>query len=70
MDLKAHIGIPIKESVLNPHLSPQLKNLILRCLEVDERKRISIAEIANHPYIAQLKSLFEVKTYSLGLKAS
>lgn len=32
--------------------SPQLLNLMQRCLEHDDQKRITIAEILRHPFLA------------------
>ena len=69
-DLKANIGVPIKESAISSRISPGLKNLIMKCLEIDERKRISVPEMCSHPYIQQLKYAFEGRSHSLTLKAS
>lgn len=45
MDLKMHIMNPIRPEAFNPTLSADLRDLIRRCLEIHEQKRISIQEI-------------------------
>ena len=53
-----HINVPVREQRFKNTLSQSLVNLIIRCLEVDWRKRPSIFELASHPYIQNLINEF------------
>lgn len=44
-DLKQAILQPITASDLKPSISPELKALIIACLQIDPHKRISMKEI-------------------------
>ena len=58
MELKLHINVQIREQRFKGTISPELRNLIMRCLEVDWRKRPSMFELAAHPYIQGLAKEF------------
>ena len=45
-ELKYNMSIPIGWSQLKPELSNEIKEVILKCLEVDEHKRASTEELA------------------------
>lgn len=45
LDLRRSLERGVGESELRRDLSPQLRELILRCLMVDEAKRISVDQI-------------------------
>lgn len=57
-ELKMHIRTPIRVEAINPRISYELKELILRCLDVDERRRISIQEIEQMPFMRRLTAQF------------
>lgn len=58
-DLRRLLKIPIKHNQLRVDLSPEIKQLITRCLEVKEEERISMEEIENLPYFQnKLESKF------------
>ena len=43
---------------INPTVSAQLRDLILKCLQVDERRRISVAQIGREAYMLELEAEF------------
>lgn len=67
-ELKQLLRVPIKKEQFKADLSPEVKELITRCLEVDEKHRISMDEIENLAYFQNkmnTKFLSEVKMNSL-----
>ena len=59
IELYTNLKIPLTKDKIHPSLSNELKDLILKCLEVDETKRITFQEMYNHPYIIYLRKLYE-----------
>lgn len=41
-ELRQSLSVPISKNQIKLDISPELKDVILKCLEVDEAKRISI----------------------------
>lgn len=60
-ELKYNLSIPIGWSQLKAQLSTDIKEVILKCLEVDESKRITAAQLGNLTY-------FKTKMPENGLK--
>jgi len=58
-DTQIMLGLPDWSD--NTALSPGLKDLIERCLKTDPRERISLEDIASHPWIVGSKDAKEVK---------
>ena len=58
-ELYANLKVPITKDRMLPNLSNELKDLMLRCLEVEEKKRITFQEMYSHPYIVYLRKLYE-----------
>lgn len=54
MDLKMHISRPIDERCFKPSVPQDLKDLIIKCLDVDWRRRISMNAIQFHPYMVRI----------------
>lgn len=50
-ELKLHIAKPISARAFKMSIPQDLKDLIIKCLEVDERRRISVRDLQFHPYI-------------------
>jgi serine/threonine protein kinase len=53
-ELKMHINKPINPKAFKPTIPHDLRDLIIKCLEVDYRKRISMQDIQFHPYIQRV----------------
>jgi len=53
-ELKQALSIPIFKSKLKSDLSHEIKDVIVRCMEIDESKRISIFDLANTPFFRKL----------------
>lgn len=58
-ELYTNLKIPTTKDRMLPNLSNELKDLIMKCLEVDEKKRFSFQEMYHHPYIVYLRKLYE-----------
>lgn len=50
-ELKHHIVTPLPMERIKHNLPIDMKDLIKKCLEIDERKRISMKDIEYHPYL-------------------
>ena len=57
-ELKYHIMIPLTADRFRRQIPNDLKDLILRCLDVNEQRRIGMKEIENHPYMKALYNQF------------
>ena len=55
-ELKYNLSIPIGWSQLKADLSTDIKEVILKCLEVDEPNRISATQLANLAYFRKMKN--------------
>lgn len=55
------MSIPIGWSQLKAELSSEIKEVIIKCLEIDEAKRISAAELKKLPYFSRSLSLSPAK---------
>lgn len=53
-DLKYHLSIPFNRSKVKPAVSPDLREVIFRCLEIDEAKRVTTAELRETSYFRKL----------------
>lgn len=53
-DLRMHIMSPLRSESFHPSVSMDLRDLIRRCLEVSEHKRISIHEIEHTPFMKRI----------------
>lgn len=57
-ELRMHVRTPIRPEAINARVSYELKDLIFRCLDVDERRRISIQEIDQMPFMRRLSAQY------------
>lgn len=53
-DLKAHIMQPIQLRQFKPTVPEDLKDLIIRCLDIDYNRRIGIFQIESHRYMQRI----------------
>jgi serine/threonine protein kinase len=53
-ELKMHITRPLNPRTFKATIPHDLRDLIVKCLEVDYRKRISMQDIQFHPYMQRL----------------
>lgn len=53
-ELKQSLSIPLSRTKVKPELSNEVKDVILRCMEIEEAKRISVQELAQTPYFRRL----------------
>lgn len=53
-ELKMHIMKPLNPRAFKATIPQDLRDLIVKCLEVDLRKRISMRDIQFHPYIQRI----------------
>lgn len=53
-ELKQSLSYPIPKSKIRSELSHDIKEVILRCMEIDEVKRITMPELANLPYFKRI----------------
>lgn len=60
-ELKYNMSIPIGWSQLRADLSNEIKEVIIKCLEIDEAKRISAHDLKRLPYFARSNSLSPAK---------
>lgn len=49
-----HISRPIDQRSFKLSVPQDLKDLIIKCLDVDWRRRISMRDIQFHPYITRI----------------
>jgi serine/threonine protein kinase len=61
-ELKYNMSIPIGWSQLKAELSNEVKEVMLKCLEVEETKRISAAELKKLAYFRRGQSMSPMKT--------
>jgi serine/threonine protein kinase len=69
VDLKMHIMNPIRPEAFHPSVSMDLRDLVRRCLEVNEHKRISILEIEHTPFMRRIAMEVAVPQHPLELAA-
>jgi serine/threonine protein kinase len=53
-ELKANVVKPIQMKAFKPSVPEDLRDLIIRCLEVDDNKRIGAFEIESHRYMQRI----------------
>lgn len=53
-ELKIHISKAINPRIFKASIPQDLKDLIIKCLEVDWRRRISMRDIQFHPYMQRI----------------
>ena len=46
-ELKQSLSFPIPKSKIRHEIGSDIKEVILKCMEIDEAKRITVAELAN-----------------------
>lgn len=53
-ELKQSLSFPIPKSKIRHEISSDIKEVILKCMEIDEGKRVTIAELANLSYFKRI----------------
>jgi serine/threonine protein kinase len=53
-ELKQSLSIPLSKTKIKSELSNEVKDVIMRCMDIEENKRISVQELAQTPYFRRL----------------
>jgi serine/threonine protein kinase len=62
-DLKYNLSLPFDRSKVKASISADLREVIFRCLEVDEGRRISVAELRDTEYFRRIYRELSLSMY-------